>query len=117
MKALCFANVRSIFHRKNAIIGVPRSNARRRRTLDARFIEQRIVRQDSDESEADDAATNKTESTTLTRSTLENSRRDDTKKDDGQPRSFFRIAMDYNKRMDAVGFLLGLWKEILDFKD
>lgn len=110
MKALCFANVRSIFHRKTILPSNSRRSSRRRKTVDARFVEERVICDVSDE-DIDDAATEKTNSTASTRLTVESN--DGKGKDEkGQQRSFFRIAMDYNKRMDAVSYC---GKEVLGF--
>lgn len=79
---------------------------------DLKFIEQR-VHIESDEEEVDDAATNKTDSTTTTRLTVSSNhttnkvgdlpQKQTERNEPGEPRSFFKIAMDYNKRMDTVG--------------
>lgn len=111
IKALCFANVRSIFRQKQSNVGVVRVSRRRRQNPeDNRFIEQRIrIVEESSDSETDDAATNKTNSTTSTRLTVQSLNENNEpimsgvqRSQSPNPRSFFRIALDYNKRMEAV---------------
>ncbi|KAI6189205.1 hypothetical protein M3Y98_00437400 [Aphelenchoides besseyi] len=103
----CFMQIKQLFgvRSQNTFTSTTHSRRRRHRTEDCRFIEQRI---DSSNSEDDDAATNKTNSTTVTylssssnrvapfqpRSSLGNRQ---------YPRSFFRIALDYNRRIEEVG--------------
>jgi hypothetical protein len=113
VKALCFANVKSLLFRRQSPI--PRRVGRRRgpSSMDLQFIEQR-VHIESDEEEVDDAATNKTDSTTSTRLTMSSHHSSNKvgsmpprqaamqNEKPGEPRSFFTIAMDCNKRMDTV---------------
>ncbi|KAI6224415.1 hypothetical protein M3Y99_01398300 [Aphelenchoides fujianensis] len=103
----CFIQLRGIFRSPSqnnvAVLHVRR---RRRRTEDCRFIEQRIPC-DSESSEVDDGATNSTTVTCISPCAPSSHNGEKTPVrpqplSQQHPRSFFRIAMDYNRRIEEI---------------
>jgi hypothetical protein len=110
IKALCFSTVDRIFRNKPSKTAAMRSNPRRKRTEDSRFIEQRIPIESDDET--DDAATNSTTVTYLCNAPMSPCGTEKTsteKTASSNPRSFFQIALNYNKRIEEVR----LWIDFL----
>ncbi|KAI6171411.1 hypothetical protein M3Y97_01041500 [Aphelenchoides bicaudatus] len=110
VKAMCFANVRRALFPRKSSQPPPRRLGRRRglhqSPRDTQFIEHR-VRIESDDD--DDAATNKTDSTASTRLTTSSNGTSKTHTEvlprrdlEAGPRTFFRIAMDCNKRIENI---------------